>query len=141
MWLGILDLKTGHLTAANAGHEYPVLMQPGGRFEIIKDKHGFVIGGMAGIKYTEYELQLEKGARLFLYTDGVPEATNAQNELFGMDRLLAALNECNTDSPQQIVERVRSSMDVFVGDAPQFDDITMLGLYYKGEEYLDIRDG
>ena len=136
VWLGILDLKTGHLTAANAGHEYPVLMQPGGRFEIIKDKHGFVIGGMAGIKYTEYELQLEKGARLFLYTDGVPEATNAQNELFGMDRLLAALNECNTDSPQQIVERVRSSMDVFVGDAPQFDDITMLCVEYLGTDNL-----
>ena len=78
VWLGILEISTGKLTAANAGHEYPVMKRPDGRFELLKDKHGFVVGGMEGVKYKDYELQLEPGAKLFLYTDGVPEATDAQ---------------------------------------------------------------
>ena len=76
VWLGVLEISTGVLTAANAGHEYPVLKTPDGAFELIKDKHGFVIGGMEGMKYRDYELRLEKGAKLYLYTDGVPEATD-----------------------------------------------------------------
>ena len=133
VWLGILEISTGKLTAANAGHEYPVLMQAGGKFELVKDKHGFVIGGMPGMKYKEYELQLTPGAKLFLYTDGVPEATNAQNELFGVERMLEALNGSTGDTPEELLKQVRRSVDGFVREAEQFDDLTMLGLEYKGD--------
>jgi len=132
VWLGILEISTGRLTAANAGHEYPVLLQPGGRYELIKDKHGFVIGGMEGVKYREYELKLEPGARLFLYTDGVPEATSGDNELFGTERMLSALNEDTGAPPEELLKNVRRAVDGFVKDAEQFDDLTMLGLEYRG---------
>ena len=134
VWLGILEISTGKIRAANAGHEYPVLMQPGGKCELYKDKHGFVLGGMDGVKYKEYEFTLQPGARLFLYTDGVPEATNAGNELFGTDRMLDALNEDMSADPQQVLHQVRSAVDSFVGNAEQFDDLTMLCLEYKGKE-------
>ena len=134
VWLGILEISTGKLIAANAGHEYPVLMQPDGEFELVKDKHGFVIGGMGGIKYKEYELQLTAGAKLFLYTDGVPEATNADNELFGTERMLATLNESKEALPEKLLENVRVAVDSFVNGAEQFDDLTMLGLEYKGDK-------
>ena len=132
VWFGVLDLKTGKITAANAGHEYPAVMLSGGRFELIKDKHGFVIGGMEGIRYKEYELTLTPGSRLFLYTDGVPEATDAQNEMFGTDRMLAALNERPDAAPETILHIVRAAVDGFVKDAEQFDDLTMLCVEYQG---------
>ena len=133
VWLGILEISTGKLTAANAGHEYPVLMQANGKFELVKDKHGFVIGGMNGVKYKEYELVLERGAKLFIYTDGVPEATNADNELFGTERMLAALNESKEATPEKLLKNIRHAVDDFVNGAEQFDDLTMLCLEYKGE--------
>ena len=132
VWLGILELSTGRLTAANAGHEYPVLMKPDGKFELYKYKHGFVIGGMAGLKYKEYTIDMKPGSKLFLYTDGVPEATNAEKELFGSERMVAALNEKPTESPKEILKTVRSTVDAFVKDAEQFDDLTMLCMEYKG---------
>ena len=133
VWLGILDTETGKVTAANAGHEYPVLMmQQSGQFELVKDKHGLVIGAMDGIRYKEYELALTKGTKLFLYTDGVPEATNARNELFGTDRMLAALNTEPTAVPEKILRNVREAVDRFVQEAEQFDDLTMLCLEFKG---------
>ncbi len=131
-WFGILDTVTGKITAANAGHEYPVLMKTGEKFELVKDKHGFVIGGMEGMRYKEYELQMTPGSRLFLYTDGVPEATNAEKELFGTDRMLEALNRVPDASPERILKNVRSAVDAFVKDAEQFDDLTMLCLEYIG---------
>ena len=132
VWLGILDLKTGLLTAANAGHEYPVLQQPGGAFELIKDPHGFVIGGMQGMRYKNYGLQLQPGSRIFVYTDGIPEAGGDRSELYGTDRLLGALNAAQEKSPQEILEAVGASVQAFVGDAPQFDDLTMLCMQYFG---------
>ena len=132
VWLGILDAETGTITAANAGHEYPILMQNGGRFELVKDKHGFVIGGMEGIRYREYELTLSPGSKLFLYTDGVPEATNALNEMFGMDRLLEALNREPNAGPKQILKNVHSAVNGFVGDVEPFDDLTMMCMEYRG---------
>lgn len=132
-WLGILELSTGKLRAPNAGHEYPAVKQAAGGFELFKDKHGFVIGGMEGTKYREYELLLEPGARLFVYTDGVPEATNAENELFGTDRMLEALNIDPDASPKTLMQNVRNAVDAFVRDAEQFDDLTMLCLAYKGK--------
>ena len=132
VWLGILELSTGKLTAANAGHEYPVLRKADGQFELIKDKHGFVIGGMEGLRYKEYELQMQPGSKLFLYTDGVPEATSADKELFGTERMLQALNTDPSAEPKEILEQIRRSVDEFVKDAEQFDDLTMLCVEYKG---------
>ena len=132
VWLGILELSTGRLTAANAGHEYPVFKHPDGNFELYKDRHGFVIGGMEGVRYREYEIQLEPGAKLFVYTDGVPEATNDQSELFGTERMLSALNAQSDATPQGILKNVRAAVDGFVEDAEQFDDLTMLCVAYKG---------
>ena len=132
VWLGILEISTGKLTAANAGHEYPILKQPNGKFEFFKDKHGFVIGGMDGLRYKEYEIMLKPGAKLFLYTDGVPEATNAEKELFGTDRLLDALNNDSSATPAQVLKNVRAHVDAFVNQAEQFDDLTMLCMEYEG---------
>ncbi len=131
VWMGILEISTGRLTAANGGHEYPLLKQPESGFAVYKDKHGFIIGGMDGMKYRDYELTLRPGARLFVYTDGVPEATDAQNELFGLDRTLNALNQ-NGGDPRTDLERVHSAVNAFVGSAEQFDDLTMLCLEYRG---------
>ena len=131
-WVGILELSTGKLTAANAGHEYPVLKRAGGGFELLRDKHGLVLGGLAGQTYAQYELQLEKGAKLFLYTDGVPEANTASGEMFSLKRLLGALNAAADGTPEQILRGVRGALDEFVKDAEQFDDITMLCAEYKG---------
>ena len=126
VWLGILEISTGKLQAANAGHEYPAIKKAGGNFELFKDKHGFVIGGMDGMKYKQYEIQLDKGDTLFLYTDGVPEATDKDNQLFGTERMLAALNISPDSSPKQILENVRQETDRFADGAQQFDDLTML---------------
>ena len=134
VWLGILDLKTGILTASNAGHEYPVLKKAGGEFEQIRDAHGFVIGGFEDMRYKEYELELEPGAKLFVYTDGVPEATNAAQEMFGSDRMIAALNQDADAEPVQLLKNVRKAVDEFVQDAEQFDDLTMMCLEYKGKQ-------
>ena len=132
VWLGILELSTGKLTAANAGHEYPVLKRPDGGFELVQDKHDFVLGGMARMKYREYELVLEPGAKLFLYTDGVTEAADTGKRMFGTDRLLSALNEAPEAAPEELLRCVRRAVDGFVKDAEQFDDITMLCLEYRG---------
>ena len=134
VWLGILEISTGKLTAANAGHEYPAIKRADSGFELYKDKHGLVIGGMEGIQYKEYEIQLEKGDRLFVYTDGVPEATNSENQLFGTDRMVKALNEMPYADPLQILKNIRKNVDGFVNGAEQFDDLTMLCIEYKGKD-------
>ena len=100
VWLGILELSTGRLTAANAGHEYPVLQEPGEPYRLYRDPHDLVLGGMEGVRYRQYELTLAPGSRLFVYTDGVPEATNAQTEMFGIERMLAVLNQDAAASPE-----------------------------------------
>ena len=132
VWLGILELSTGKLKAANAGHEYPIFKQPDGNFELYKDRHGFVVGGMSGVRYREYEIVMEPGSKLFVYTDGVPEATNADKELFGSERMLTALNEEPDAAPETILKNVRRAVDGFVQEAEQFDDLTMLCITYLG---------
>ena len=131
VWLGILEISTGRLTAANAGHEYPAVMTDG-KFELFKDKHGLVIGGLDGVRYKEYELKLQPGDKMFLYTDGVAEAMNSENELFGTERMLEALNREPQEKPQKILKNVRNAVDQFVGNSEQFDDLTMLCFEYKG---------
>ena len=131
VWFGILEISTGRLTAANAGHEYPVLKQ-GDRFELFKDRHGLVLGAMDGVKYKEYTIQLSPGDKIFLYSDGVPEATDSNNKLFGTDRMLEALNQRPESSARNILADVQEAVDEFVGTAEQFDDLTMLCLEYRG---------
>ena len=131
VWVGILELSTGKLTCANAGHEYPVFKRPNGKFELFKDKHGFVIGAFDGTEYKEYEMQLEPGTKLFVYTDGVPEATNAAKELFGTERMLTALNGAPDAAPADILKNVKKAVDGFGEEAEQFDDLTMMCLEYK----------
>ncbi|MBR3367363.1 MAG: serine/threonine-protein phosphatase, partial [Lachnospiraceae bacterium] len=131
VWLGILEVSTGKLTAANAGHEYPILKRPGESFELFKDRHGLVLGAMDGARYREYEIQLEPGAKLFVYTDGLSEATNASTEQFGTDRAIEALRAREDGSPEELVGAVHDAVDAFVAEAPQFDDLTMLCLEYR----------
>ena len=132
VWLGILEISTGKLTAANAGHEYPAICRAGSAFELFKDKHGFVLGGLNGMRYRDYELQLLPGDKLFIYTDGVPEATDADKNMLGTERMLGALNEDVSASPERILRNVRGAVDGFAKDSEQFDDLTMLCVEYKG---------
>ena len=134
VWVGILEISTGRLTAANAGHEYPAVKRPDGTYELLKDRHGLVIAAMEDLEYEEYELQLEPGSALFLYTDGVPEATSPEKELFGTDRMIDALNTDPEAEPEQMLRNVRIKIDEFVRDAEQFDDLTMMSIIYKGKD-------
>ena len=128
-WLGIYEISTGLLTAANAGHEYPVIRQAQGNFELFKDKHDLVIGSMDGVCYHNYELTLEPGARLFVYTDGLTEASDENRNMFGTQRLVEALNHLAPEaSPKELLEGVEQAVAGFVGKAEQFDDMTMLCL-------------
>jgi sigma-B regulation protein RsbU (phosphoserine phosphatase) len=116
------------VVAANAGHEYPIIKHGEQGFEILKDRHGFVIGGMCGLKYRDYEFVLEPGDVLFLYTDGVPEATDADGNMFGIQKLLKTLNGASDYSARGLLEAIDKDVERFVGKAPQFDDLTMLAL-------------
>ena len=128
VWFGVLEISTGKVTAANAGHEYPMIKKANGEFELFKDKHGFVIGGMEGVRYREYEFTLERGGTLFLYTDGVAEATDSGQTLFGTERMLEALNQEPQAAPETLLHNMKTAVDAFVGTAPQFDDLTMLAV-------------
>ena len=130
-WMGILDVPSGNLKFANAGHNPPLLKRADGTFEYLKTRAGFVLAGMEGVCYRVNEITLNKGDRLFLYTDGVPEATNGQNELYGEDRLLNFMNENLVVDATELLPALKKNIDEFVGEAPQFDDITMLSFDYK----------
>ncbi len=132
VWLAIMEISTGKGVAANAGHEYPCIRRAGGEFELIKYKHSPAVATMEGLKFREHEFELHPGDTLYVYTDGVPEATDNNNELYGTDRMLDALNADADANPDVLLKNVRKSMDEFVGDAPQFDDITMLACRYIG---------
>lgn len=134
VWVGILEISTGIITAANAGHEYPVLKKPDGEYELVKDKHGLVIGGMEGFEYESYEIKMEPGSKLFLHTDGIPEATDIDKNMFGIERMLDALNSKPDADPNEILEVVKQKIDEFVQDAEQFDDLTMMCVEYKGKK-------
>ena len=131
VWYGVLEISTGKITAANAGHEFPIIKKQGGKYELLQDKHGFVIGGMEGMKYTEYEIQLDSGEMLFLYTDGVPEATDGENKMYGTDRLLEAMNSKEHTDPLELLRSITDNVDQFVGEADRFDDMTMLAVTIK----------
>lgn len=131
-WVGILEISTGRLVASNAGHEYPMVKTPDGKFELIRDKHGLVVGAFRDSKYTDYELILKPGSKLFLYSDGVPEATNEKGEFFGTDRMLEALNSNPEADSENTLKTLRRAVDSFEKGADQFDDITMMCVSYMG---------
>ena len=134
VWLAIIDLSTGKGVAANAGHEHPVLRRNGEQFEMVKYRHSVAVATMEGIKFKEHPFELHPGDTLFVYTDGVAEATNADSELFGEERLLSALNKNPNASPRELLWNVMGDINGFVNGSKQFDDITMLSLKYFGEE-------
>ena len=137
VWLGILELSTGRLTCANAGHEYPIIRGQDGAYRVYKDKHGLMVGALKGSKYRDYEIMLAPGDVVFVYTDGVPEANNAAGEFYGMDRLKATLNRIGDANPREILEGVIADVAAFADGAEQFDDVTMLCIAYKGKERTD----
>ena len=141
-WMGILDTTTGNLQFANAGHNPPLLKRADGSFECLKTRAGFVLAGMEGINYRANELTLGQGDRLFLYTDGVTEATDIENKLYGEGRLLEYFNANAEVKAKDLLPMLKANIDEFVGEAPQFDDITMLMFDYKpkkGEEQMTER--
>ncbi|MBP5162241.1 MAG: SpoIIE family protein phosphatase [Spirochaetales bacterium] len=140
-WMAIIDLRTGEGIAANAGHEHPALRRAGKKYELVRYKHSPVLGMMEGIIFQEHEFKLNPGDSLFVYTDGVPEATDSKNRLFGEERMVDALNVDPDALPSEVIRNVRSGIDGFVAGAEQFDDITMLCFKYKGnKEDVDMEE-
>ena len=134
VWLGIVDITTGKGLAANAGHEHPALCRHGEEFALVVYKHSLGVAMFDNLTFKEHEFQLDPGDTLFVYTDGVAEATNASEELFGVDRMLEALNTDPNAMPEQVLSNVKAGVDAFVAGAEQFDDLTMLCLKFFGPE-------
>jgi serine phosphatase RsbU (regulator of sigma subunit) len=132
VWMGIIDLKTGDMKCLNAGHEYPAIMRNGEEYEILKDKHRLPLGAMKDMTYDSYMLHLDPGDCLYVYTDGIPDAININEEEYGLERTLNALNMFKDSSMEGLLQGVKASQDDFVGEADQFDDITMIGFRYNG---------
>ena len=130
VWMGYLNTKTGEVTYANAGHNPPFIRHADGRVDVVKSRPGLVLAGMEGIRYRTNTVHLKPGDLLYLYTDGVTEATDAENNLFGEARLQAVLQQKMSGDIQTVCTQVKEDVDRFVGEAPQFDDITMLALTY-----------
>jgi len=129
-FMGYLDVSTGVFRYVNAGHTPPILIT-GGKSDIVKVKPGFVLAGLEGTRYTEGELTLRPGDGLFLYTDGITEAENGQNTLFGQTRLVEAVNECAGLPLKEFTDAIKQKIDEFADGAEQADDITMLALRYN----------
>ncbi|MBR1671553.1 MAG: serine/threonine-protein phosphatase, partial [Fretibacterium sp.] len=126
-WIGLMNLRTGRMKCANAGHEYPMLMRAGGSYRLMRDPHGPALAGFEGQRFEEYEIRLKPGDRLFVYTDGIPEAQDEQEEQYDNSRLLRGLNNLKDLPMKKVLPAVRQDIRSFVGTAGQFDDITMLG--------------
>ena len=133
VWLGILEISTGHVTASNAGHEFPAIYRPGEGYTLFKTKQSPAVATIEGMKFRSSEFTLNPGDNLYLYTDGVAEATNISEELYGTDRMIDALNHTDGMTVEEILRTMKKSVDDFTGEAPQFDDITMLSLKYYGK--------
>ncbi len=132
VWLGIADLATGRMACCNAGHEYPALMRAGGSYELQKDVHGLALAAMKNMRYREYEIQLNPGDRLFVYTAGIPEAINRENQPYGTGRLLRVLDETKEEPLSEALPAIQKDLAAFVIGADPFDDVTMLGFMYLG---------
>ena len=134
VWLAVLELSSGKGKAANAGHEHPVMKRADGTYELVEYRHSPPVSLLKGLRFREHDFEMKPGDRLFVYTDGVAEAMNSERVLFGTDRMLAVLNGNQNASPRQVLENVTNGINAFVGDAEQFDDITMLGFAYYGSD-------
>ncbi len=132
VWFGILDTATGHVDFVNAGHNPPLLFRNGKGYEYLRSRAGMVLAGIEGMRYRRHEVDLQPGDRIYLYTDGVTEATDTEEQLYGEDRLLTYLNAHQSDGARATLTGVKADVDAFVGEAEQFDDITMLMVEYKG---------
>ena len=126
VWLGILNIRTGIMTASNGGHEYPILRRPDGQFELLKDRHGFVLGGMEEAKYIDYTVEMPDGTCLFVYTDGLPEANNPDENMFGVERIIDVLNESPEGDPRELLTRMNAAAESYMDGTAPFDDLTML---------------
>ena len=134
VWVGILEISTGRLYCSNAGHEYPVLRRGSGRYKLLQDQHGLVVGALEGSKYKTYEIDLSEGDTVYVYTDGVPEAIDAERHQYGTDRLITALNENGASDCEELLAAVSRDIAAFTGDVERFDDITMLAIRYFGNQ-------
>ena len=130
-WIGILDLPTGLLTCANAGHEYPAIKRAGGEYELYKDRHSLALAAMDGLKARQYDIELEPGDKVFVYSDGIPEAINDNVEQYGTDRMIEALNLVKDETMRDTLPAITESVNIFKGKADQFDDMTMLGFEFR----------
>ena len=139
-WMGKFDLSTGKLSFANAGHNPPLIVHADGECDYLKSRTGFVLAGMEGMKYRANEMELKKGDRIFLYTDGVTEATDEKETLYGEDRLLSYIDKNKTLRAEVLLTGLKEDIDLFAGEAPQFDDITMLVFDYKKKEGAAMRE-
>ena len=132
VWLAVLELSTGNGIAANAGHEHPVLRRAGGKYELQVYRHSLAVGVMKDVPFRQHEFHLNPGDSFFVYTDGVPEATDRNSELYGTGRMLEALNRDADAEPEEVLANLTADINRFVDGAEQFDDITMLGFRYRG---------
>ena len=133
VWMAIIDIRTGKGLAANAGHEHPAISRNGGKYELSVYRHSPAVATMEGLPFREHPFELHPGDNLFVYTDGVAEATDSNNELFGPERMLNALNRDPQADPEKLLQIVRAEIDEFVGEADQFDDITMMSFHFNGD--------
>ena len=134
VWLAVLEISTGKGLACNAGHENPGIRRSGGAFELLKYKHGMLVGISTKAKYRNREFELRPGDSIFVYTDGVPEARNTEDEMFREERLAAVLNQNPDSAPEELIRRMHEAVDQFADGAEQFDDITMLCVEYYGKQ-------
>ena len=139
-WIGKVDLPTGKLSFANAGHNPPVIVHADGECEYLRSRAGLVLAGMEGMMYRANEITLSKGDRIFLYTDGVTEATNENEDLYGEDRLQSYIDKNKNLKADALLSGLKGDIDLFAGDAPQFDDITMLIFDYKKKEGAAMKE-
>lgn len=140
LWLGILELSTGKLVAANAGHEKPIICKQNENFELIKDERSIVLGAFEKTNYKDYEIKLNPKDKIFLYTDGIPEATNKDNQMFGIENMIQTLNYYKDRTPEKIIDGMKKSIHKFVGNNEQFDDLTMMCVELKRKNNLLIID-
>ena len=139
-WMGKIDLSTGVISFANAGHNPPVIVHANGECEYLKSRTGFVLAGMEGMRYRAIEMTLNKGDRIFLYTDGVTAATDKNETLYGEERLMSYIEKNKTLKAEELLSGLKEDIDLFAGDAPQFDDITMLVFDYKKKEGAAMKE-
>ena len=128
----MLDISSGKGIAANAGHEHPAICRKDGEYELVIYRHSPAVAAMNGIPFKEHAFELHPGDNLFVYTDGVPEAADSDNRFFGTEKMLKALNRNPHAVPEETLSNVLADIHSFVGDAEQFDDITMLCIKYNG---------